>query len=47
MRLIILKFYTIQDYVPNDIKLIWQLMNNVTLDDVNTLYIMRTICSEP
>jgi hypothetical protein len=37
VRLIILKFYTMQDYVTDDIVLIWQLVDDVTVDDVDTL----------
>jgi hypothetical protein len=29
MRLIILKFCTMQDYMANDVMLIWQLMDDV------------------
>jgi hypothetical protein len=39
VRLIILKFYTIQDYVTDDVVLICQLMDGVVVDDVNTLHI--------
>jgi hypothetical protein len=39
VRLIILKFYTMQDYVVHDIMLIWQLVYDMTVDDVNILHV--------
>jgi hypothetical protein len=39
VRLIILKFYTMQDYVVDDIMLIWQLVYDMTVDDVNILHV--------
>jgi hypothetical protein len=41
MRLIILKFFNMQDYVADDVVLIWQLVNDVTVDDVDILHINR------
>jgi hypothetical protein len=46
MRLIILKFCTIQDYITDDVVLIWQLMNDVIVDDVNTFHIKKMASSE-
>jgi hypothetical protein len=46
VRLIILKFYTIQDYVTDDVVLIYQLMDGVVVDDVNTLHIKIMTYSE-
>jgi hypothetical protein len=43
MRLIILKFFNMQDYVAEDVVLIWQLVNDVTVDDVDILHIKRMI----
>jgi hypothetical protein len=43
MRLIILKFFNMQDYVADDVVLIWQLVNDVTVDDVDILHIKRMI----
>jgi hypothetical protein len=37
VRLNILKFYTMQDYMVDYIVLIWELMNDVTVDDVDNL----------
>jgi hypothetical protein len=45
VRLIILKFYTMQDYVADDVVLIWQLVDDMPVDDVNTLYVNRMTCS--
>jgi hypothetical protein len=45
VRLIILKFYTIQDYVTDDAILIWQLMDDVTVDDVDILHVKRMTSS--
>jgi hypothetical protein len=45
VRLIILKFYTIQDYVTDDPILIWQLMDDVTIDDVDILHVKRMTSS--
>jgi hypothetical protein len=35
------KVSTIQDYVTDDIVLIWQLVDNVTVDHVDILYIKK------
>jgi hypothetical protein len=45
VRLIILKFCIIQDYVTNDVVLIWQLVNDVVVDDVDTLHVKTMTCS--
>jgi hypothetical protein len=41
VRLIILKFYTLQNCVTDDVVLICQLMNNVIVDDMDTLLVKR------
>jgi hypothetical protein len=45
VRLIILKFYTMQDYVGDDVVLIWQLIDNMAVGDVDTLYVKKMTCS--
>jgi hypothetical protein len=42
VRLIILKFYTMQDGVV----LIWQVVDDIVVDDVDTLHAKRMTCSE-
>jgi hypothetical protein len=34
------------DYVTDDVVLIWQLVDNVVVDDVDTLHVKRMTCSE-
>jgi hypothetical protein len=34
-----------QDYVADDVVLIWQLMDNVVVDDVDILHVKRITCS--
>jgi hypothetical protein len=34
-----------QDYVADDVVLIWQLMDNVVVDDVDILHAKRITCS--
>jgi hypothetical protein len=34
-------FYTMQDYVTDDVVLIWQLVDDVVVDDVDTLHVKR------
>jgi hypothetical protein len=48
VRLIILKFYTMQDYVVDDVVLIWPLVDDVAVDDVDAmhLHVKRITCSE-
>jgi hypothetical protein len=41
VRLIILKFYTLQNCVVDDVVLICQLVNNVIVDDMDTLLVKR------
>jgi hypothetical protein len=45
VRLIILKFCTMQDYVIDDVVVIRQLVYDMTVDDVDTLHIKRMDCS--
>jgi hypothetical protein len=40
VRLIILKFCSMQDYVIDDVVLIWQLV-----DDIDTFHVKRMTCS--
>jgi hypothetical protein len=41
VRLIILKFCTINDYVTDNIVLIWQWVDDMIVDDVNILHVKR------
>jgi hypothetical protein len=34
-----------QDYVADHVVLIWQLVDDVVVDDVDTLYVKRMTCS--
>jgi hypothetical protein len=40
-EIIILKFCTMQDFVTDNVVLIWQLVNDVAVDDVDTLHVKR------
>jgi hypothetical protein len=37
--LIIFKFYTMQNYVADDVVLIWQLVDDITIDYMDILHI--------
>jgi hypothetical protein len=41
VKLIILKFCTTQDYIADDVVLIWQLIDDVIVDDVDTLDVKK------
>jgi hypothetical protein len=45
VRLIILKLYIMQDYVADVVVLIWQLMDDVAVADMDTLHVKRITCS--
>jgi hypothetical protein len=45
VRLTILNAYTMQDYVADDVVLIWQLMNDMSVNDVDILYVKIMTCS--
>jgi hypothetical protein len=45
VRLTILNVYTMQDYVADDVVLIWQLMNDMSVNDVDILYVKIMTCS--
>jgi hypothetical protein len=36
-----------QDYVIDDVVLIWQFVDNVAIDDVDILHVKMMTCSEP
>jgi hypothetical protein len=45
VRLIILKLNNMQDYVTDDLVLIWQLLDNVAVDDADILHVKRRTSS--